>query len=197
MIELVAIHEEDGSAFVRTEDGLIVIRPPYHAWSRYNATESMVEQGIVQHGFTQAEGNFSDWQALIQHLKHVQIAAHKNRETTTINERDIENLIYEMPADHLALFLDRVEKELLPKAQWAAAEKLLTKMLGIPTLQQSKELNNRTLLLLERSQEIRKKIQEAADSNIFNSPALQFPHVSPSIWPHAKKRVYPGPVFPS
>lgn len=163
MLELVAIAEEDGWAFVRTVDGLVVVRPPYQSWSKAKATKGMVEQGVCQHGFEHAEVDFPDWGALILHLKQAQTAAWKKRGNETSSGREIEKLVHEMPAERLAKFLDRVETELFPQAQWSAAQNLLTTLLSVLTVRQDDNLNQRTVSLLMQCQAKIKSVQDASN----------------------------------
>lgn len=159
MLELVAIAEEDGWAFVRTEDGLFTIRPPYQAWNKTKTSESIMEQGIFHHGFAHAKMDFQDFPALIKHLKQVQADAWNNQESGAFTGREIEDLVHELPAEKLAEFLDRVEEELIPTAQWEAAKKLLTTFVGVKTVRMDDDLNNRVRSLLKQCQEQTKSVQ--------------------------------------
>ncbi|MEO5349661.1 MAG: hypothetical protein H7836_08455 [Magnetococcus sp. YQC-3] len=175
MLELVAMAAEDGWAFVRTQDGLCVARPPYQGWSKEMATEEMLEQAICQHGFREAGGQFPDWSALIRHLKEAQVATWQATGDDPFTGQEIEELVHELSAEELEReFLDRVEQELLPAARWEAAERLLTKLLGMRVVRQSDPLNDRTCALLRQCQERKKNSLGVARSGNMAS----FSHVS-------------------
>ena len=107
ILNLIAIAKEDGWAFVRTGNGLIVIRPPYHASDKIEATEEMVEQGISHHGFAHAEKTFPDWRTLIHYVKQCQAETWKKQEESSSDGKRIERLFHEMPVERLTEFLDR------------------------------------------------------------------------------------------
>ncbi len=196
MPELVAIAEEDGWAFVRSGGEWVVVRPPYQGWSKVKATESMVEQAICQHGFKSASGHFSDWDALIKHLKQEQLAAWKRRGETAFVGQEIEELIHELTAEELKEeFLDRVETELLPDGQWGAAERLLTALLGVRVVRQSDDLNARTVSLLGQCQEKKKNLFDAASRTKSFGRSLMFPHISPVLRPYANERARIGSLL--
>ena len=192
MLQLLAIAEEDGWAYVRTGDELVVTRPPYQGWCKVKATESILEQAICRHGFRQTEGQFSDWRALIHYLKQAQLAAWKAQETSAFTGQEIKELIHELSAEELeAEFLDRVEKELFPQDQWNVAARLLTDLLGVRVVRESNTLNQRTVTLLKHCQ---KKLAARA-SDPAEELARQFPNLKLPFVQFARNRAADGSPF--
>ena len=191
MLELVAMAEEDGWAFVRTGEELVVVQPPYQVWNWAKATESQLEQAICRHGFRQAGESFPDWRQLIQHLKQRQVAAWQERGGTGLTEREMEEMVQELSSDRLAEFLDHVETELLPRQQWAAAEKLLRVLLGVRTVLDSDFLRHRTLSLWDRCQEKRKSVMNVSAGEV----AWRFPHTPRSYQELGNARAQAGSPF--
>lgn len=169
MPDLVAIAPGSDWAFIRVNNKLVVIRPPYRSWSQMDATESMVEEAITRHGFVHSEQNFQDLKALIDHLKQGQAAIWKERHQEGFTGVEIERLVHQLPAERLVRFLDKAENDFIPKKKWDAAEELLAALLDVKVVRQDDVLNRRILTLLRSCIQARnmaeKHAQDALNSD--------------------------------
>ena len=149
MIELLALAPEDGWAYVRTEKGIRLLRPPYINGTSSFVEEHTVEKAVCTHGFTAMTEHFADWGRLIDFLNQ-RVVESRQAHGQTIPEPGAmgQDMLKMAPPDVLITFLDRVERELLPQHQWSHAESLLLAMIRLPTVRQDAELHERATTLL-------------------------------------------------
>ena len=154
MLRLLASAPEDGWAYVEDGDSLLVIRPPYAAWSRAKVQRSTLETAIQRHGFGPEDRAFPDWASLIAHLKEQIIESHRARGDEEPTSESIRKLFHFAPRYILVEYLDRIKSELLPK-EWGAAETILTELLQVDMVRTDNALFERALKLLSCCQEAR------------------------------------------
>ncbi|HKH47648.1 MAG TPA: hypothetical protein VKM72_23570 [Thermoanaerobaculia bacterium] len=132
MIRLLAIAPEDGWAFVRSADRILLLRPPYGKRRHPAVEESVVARAVAVEGFEAADQVFPDWPALFAHLEERFLAGRKALPAALAPEA-IERILRHAPPSALESLLDRIEQEILPGRQWDAAGELLARFLAVDT----------------------------------------------------------------
>jgi hypothetical protein len=149
MFQLLALAPEDGWAFVRRGEDLLLVKPPYSQWTLSRAEDMDLERALGLHGFQAEDQSFTDWGALIAHLRTEIVAAHEARGQMEPSSEDLKELVHFAPHYILAQYLDRIEKELIPNREWEPALDLLTLLLGVEEIKRDASLHERTVSLLE------------------------------------------------
>ena len=149
MFRLLAIAPEDGWAFVRRDDELLLVKPPYSQRTLSRVEEVDLERSLSLQGFQAENRSFADWGSLIAHLQAEIVAAHEARGQSEPASEDIRELIHFAPHYILSNYLDRIEKELIPNREWEPALDLLTFLLGVEAVRSEATLYERTRRLLE------------------------------------------------
>jgi hypothetical protein len=153
MIRLLAIAPEDGWAFVRSGDRILLLRPPYGKRRHPAVEESVVVRAVAVEGFEAADQAFSDWPALFAFLEERFLAGRPVLPKALAPET-VERILRHAPSSSLESLLDRIEQELLPDRQWDAAGELLARFLAVDT-PATAGLRPRAAELLVRCQQAR------------------------------------------
>lgn len=132
MIRLLAIAPEDGWAFVRSAERILLLRPPYGKRHHSAVEESVVARAVAVEGFEAADQAFPDWSALFAFLKERFLAGRPPLPSALAPET-VERILRHAPPSSLDRLLDRIEQELLPDRQWDAAGELLARFLTVDT----------------------------------------------------------------
>jgi hypothetical protein len=159
MLKLLASAPGDGWAFIKKDQRVVVIRPPYQQWTLTAVPEGTVEKALQHHGFVAQDRTFADWDSLIAHLREQFLAVRRDQGLKVPDTEELRSILHLAPAYLLAAFLDRVEMELLPQREWESAMELLTYLLGVEAVKTDSDLYNRTVQLLHESQRA-KNIEE-------------------------------------
>jgi len=69
MIQLLALAPEDGWAFARSGDRILLLRPPYVRRRHPAVDESVVTRAVAVEGFTAEDRVFADWPTLLAFLE--------------------------------------------------------------------------------------------------------------------------------
>jgi hypothetical protein len=166
MLTLLAVACEDGWAFVRTDESILLVRPPYSRSNCRSVGEHAVEEGVTRHGFSACERDFADWRELIRFLNDEVRKTRDARGEQIVREGLGAQMMQFASDDVLDRFLGRVETELLPSGSWEPAERLLIDMLKLPQVRQNPSLLARVSDLLSRTVKARKDT-EARRQDIF------------------------------
>lgn len=185
MHEILAVASEDGWAYVRTDNLIKLIRPPYSPSTTQNVTKSEVEKAILTQGFEAPVPNrqFTDWSSLIGFLRDQIVAARAQWGRPLPNAGIGEAALALAPPDILVSFLDRVERELLP-GELDHAQKLLISILKQPQVTREEGIHQRTVALLERVGDIRARSQYRP---VRGNDLSKFPSVIVKYGAHAVK----------
>ncbi len=130
MIRLLAIAPEDGWAFVRSADRILLLRPPYGKRHHPCVEESTVARAIAVEGFEAADQAFPDWPALFVFLEKRFLADRKPL-PAALAPQSVERILRHAPHSALESLLNRIEHELLASRQWDAAGELLARFLAV------------------------------------------------------------------
>jgi hypothetical protein len=156
MIQLLALAEEDGWAFARSEGRIRLLRPPFGKRSHPIVEESVVARAVATEGFVAQEQVFPDWPALFAFLEERFLAGRPVLPAALAPE-SVERILRHAPRSVLEGLLDRIEHELLPDRQWDAASGLLARFLAVnsPALAAGADLRSRAAEVFERCQQER------------------------------------------
>ncbi len=156
MLTLLAVASEDGWAFVRTDESILLVRPPYSHSNCRKVGEHAVEEGVTRHGFSACERDFADWRELIRFLNDLVRKTRDARGEQIVRQGLGAQMMQFASDDVLDKFLGRVETELVPSGSWEPAERLLIDMLKLPQVRQNSSLLARVSKLLGWTVEARK-----------------------------------------
>jgi hypothetical protein len=171
MIELLAYTTEDGWAYVRTDRGIFLVRPPYARSAMTQGNEYAVEKAITMHGFIGSKEEFDDWRAVTAFLND-QVVAYRNAQAQIIPQPGDagKELLEFAPPEVLQRFLERLRDEWLSVGRWQEAQDLLLPILGLPTVTHDEALTRVSRDLLEQSMRLQrqsdKRHQELASLDI-------------------------------
>lgn len=152
MIRLLALAPEDGWAFVRSGERILLLRPPYGKRRHPAVEESTVARAVAVEGFEASDRTFPDWPAVMAFLEERFLAA---RETLppALMPQSVERILRHAPPSALEGLLDRIEHELLPGRHWDAASGLLARFLTVDA-PATNGLRSRAADLLDRCREM-------------------------------------------
>jgi len=153
MIQLLALAPEDGWAFVRSADRILLLRPPFGKRRHPAVEESVVARAVAAEGFVAEDRVFPDWPALFAFLEECFLVGRPALPTALAPE-SVERILRHAPRSVLEKLLDRIEHELLPDRQWDAASELLARFLTVdsPALAAGSDLRSRVTAVLMRCQ---------------------------------------------
>jgi hypothetical protein len=123
-----AILALEGTAIVRSNLGLILVRPPYKAADCPLLRESALPEAVLKYGFASLGEHFDTWDALIRYLNTALVDA-RAKQGLPLSVSD-EELIEAMPLELVVGFLDQVESQLIPSGILDQAERVLLAILG-------------------------------------------------------------------
>jgi hypothetical protein len=153
MLDMIAAAVEDGWAFVRRGNNILLIKPPYLQSNMLAVSEDTVEKAITRHGFASVEKHFHSWGDLITFLKNQLIATRKEQGLAEPRTELIRELVEFAPLYMLKSYLDRAKNELIPNREWNACLNLLTAIMGLETVRVNSELYNYAVEVLENCQQ--------------------------------------------
>jgi hypothetical protein len=187
MIRLLALAPEDGWAFVRSADRVLLIRPPYGKRRHPEAEESVVARAVAVEGFAAEDRVFPDWQSLFAFLEERFLAGRPELPAALAPE-SVERILRHAPGSALEGLLDRIERELLPARQWDAAGELLVRLLTVDSAPAAGLLPRATRLLLrcqgERAAAGKRRERLAA---AVRAPLAAGKYSTEAVRAHAKK----------
>lgn len=157
-LEMLAIAPEDGWAFVKQGDKLMLLRPPYRKENYYRVSEATLKQAVNYHGFIVEHGQFDDWKDLIHFLQTRLVEARQALGYPSLGDRAGQELLHRAPQEIVVRFLDRIESELLPSRQWEVALRILTVLLKTQSASDHPELTARIHDLLQQCSEIKMQL---------------------------------------
>lgn len=176
-LEMLAIASEDGWAFVKQGDKLMLLRPPYRQENRSFVSEATLEKAVNHHGFTVERGQFDDWKGLIHFLQNRLVEARKALDYPSLGDRAGQELLRRAPKEMITRFLDRIESELLPARQWEIAFRILTVLLKALSVIDNPELAARVHDLLQQCSDITVQLQNDRLELVHSTNATtQFPN---------------------
>ncbi len=149
-IELVALFAWDGSAFVKRNDALLFIAPPYEKRNIKSADEKALDRAVLKFGFAHQDKRFDSWDSLIEFL-HLAVQTARRERGQVISETALRGQIMDVaPVEVLNRFLDKVQQELLPLRLFDQAESVVWAMLDSENATRSDDVRKRAISLLRQ-----------------------------------------------
>ncbi|MBZ5618263.1 MAG: hypothetical protein LAQ69_05925 [Acidobacteriia bacterium] len=150
MLELLAIAREDGWAFVRQDEQLMLVKPPYRQSNLARVSEEILEKAVSVHGFEPIQQTYPGWAPLIQFLRAELSKVHESK-LGILGDAELKfELLRDAPREILEDYLHRTESELIPNGEFSAALDLTTVLMGIDTIRQDATLYSRAIALLQQ-----------------------------------------------
>jgi hypothetical protein len=170
MLKLIAAAFPDGYAYVEDTSGIFAIRPPYHARNKYEVSLQSIEAAIAHHGFLPCDLQFSDWASLTQYLKEQLVQHRQGGEDFGSVEKNVRELVMDAPVEVVELYLEQIERDLMPGREWEAVSSLLISLLRNPVVTGKQELNEKCLDLLAKLDSER-LLHSSALQNLVQNPS--------------------------
>jgi hypothetical protein len=183
MLRLLAFAADDGWAFVREGQSVLLIRPPYRQANMCRVPEQSVETGVVEHGFSACDSDFEDWRGVIGFLNQQLRQSRESRGEQIVRQGLGEQMLQYASCDVLDKFLGRIETELLPAGSWEPAKRLLIDMLKLPQVGQNAEIHARVSDLFDRTEAARTN-SETRRGRLLEQQQRDFVEQSPVLKKH-------------
>jgi hypothetical protein len=145
-ILMLACERANACACVKTlSDGKIWVISPYHEMVDYPEIEEVeIESAVCRHGYDPIEMKFDNLEKLKEFLAKTLISTRRAMGCPEPKSEDIKALIHFATPEMVVKILDRVENELIPKAEFEAAKNIMNDLVNkTPAVQTSPELQKR------------------------------------------------------
>jgi hypothetical protein len=156
-LKIVALAPYDGWAFVRENDNLFLLRPPYTVSSRDRCSPKELAEAVSKHGFNSVDRSFGSYSELIQFVKDEYIKANKDNGKVVPTVEELKELLNYASEDVLLGFLEKAEKELLPEGKIEAAESLILDLMKLDKVIKNKNLFAQALNVIDKIAKVRKE----------------------------------------
>jgi hypothetical protein len=151
MLEVIATAKEDGWAFVKKDEQVFLVKPPYRASNLIPVSEDVIPKAVTSQGFHWIHQEFNDWEGVVASLRAGLKEAH-DAVLGHVADADLQReLLEDAPMDILEGYLRRTEEELLPNHEWRAATTVLTVLLKLDSIRNNPDLFRHTVSLLEQA----------------------------------------------
>lgn len=159
-LKIVALAPQDGWAFVRENENLYLLRPPYTASGKIDCTAKEVEEAILKYGFFSVDHPFSHYSELIRFIKDEYVRTNKENGIDTPTTDELKELLRYASEDVLSGFLNRAETELIPGGKIEAAESLALDIMKLDKVVGNKKLHDHAVSIIDKCAASRKKKRE-------------------------------------
>jgi hypothetical protein len=161
VIKLLAFEPGDGYAFAQTGDQIFSLRPPYDSHLITTVSISTVVTAVTTYDFTYSEKTFDDWPDLVDFLRQGITKDRQDRGQPLPKEGIGVALLQYAPSSTIHRYLKRIQDELTPSKEYAAAENILVQILKHATVvHANKPLRDLAESLLTETRSRRKNKQE-------------------------------------
>jgi len=154
-ITLLAYSEFDGSAIIKLDGRLELVRPPFKSGNIASLDEKDLRYAILHLGFLSSALEYDSWVALIEFLNDKVREAGKIRGDDLSDVDVLRTLIDVAPHEALERYLDRVRDEFIPSRKLDHAESVLLTMIESDAVRESKTLTQKITQLLRSVMEAR------------------------------------------
>lgn len=148
MLKMLAAAFEDGWAFVKRDDDILLVQPPYLQSNLHTVSEEIVGRAVARHGFVSCDSSFRSWAELIAFLKSRLTETRKDLGLAEPGASVTRGLIEFAPPYILKNYLDRIKDELIPMNEWQASIDLLTVIMGVEAVRANVDLHRYALDVL-------------------------------------------------
>jgi len=189
-ISIEAYSPADGSAIVRKDGHLQLLRPPYKLGNEVNTSklpdeERVIEEAVLRHDFYVSDRFFDDWNAVFAFLRKELLEYRVKRGHPVPESINGIEILNAMPERTLQKFLDKVNSEQIPHQQYEQARNFLLNLLDSNAIRDYEGLETQARQLLEQidiaekknnlqiAPEIEKNLQESVE-HLSQSAQIQF-----------------------
>ena len=173
-LKLEALSAMDGIAIIRSDRLLRLVRPPYRLNDALVLDEDAVQDAILRHGFSAGANHFDKWEDAIDFLNRQTVEARRALGKEIPNALSGKEILDVAPPEVLSSFLDRIEREIIPRRSFDHAENFLLALLSSTAWTREPEIGIRAVVLLRLNKEMRNKAavgiaELSARGNLFPS----------------------------
>ncbi len=166
-IKVIAIAPNDGWAFIKTAEGISLLRPPYVSSNQIEVTQSDVEKALHLHGFEECDSSFDNVREVIGFLKDKYVESMKNSGIELPSSDKLRESLKYASNDALLRFLERAEKELIPRGKCKAARSIALDIMKLEKAMSNLEIRSMVVSVLEKCDqeegEMEKLLQRTGD----------------------------------
>ncbi len=159
-IKVVAIAPNDGWAFITKEDNMFLMRPPYTSNHMIEATQKTVQNALHMHGFEVCDQSFDSWKEVIDFLKNKYVEAIKSRGIDFPSEDELGEILKYATDDVLVRFLERAEKELIPRGKREAARSIALDIMKLEKVKSDPKIHDKALSVFDKCAQAERGMDE-------------------------------------
>lgn len=164
-IEVIAIAPNDGWAFIKKEDSKIfLLRPPYTSSDQIEASEKDLENAIHLHGFDECAHSFSNIKEVIRFLKDKYVEAMKNLGIELPSLDDLKELLKYASDDILLEFLEKAEKDLIPRGKLDVAISIALDIMKLEKARANPKICSMAVAILEECNQKKREKEELSET---------------------------------
>ncbi len=164
MIAVLALDRSDGWVFARDGEQILLLRPPYRLSEAHVVSETVVARSVTHHGYVACDRVLATWAEVVAFARG-EVARQRAAEGRPLPEEGVGRaFLRNAPASTVERFLERIQRELVPREDFDMAAKILQAIqIESPRVQESTDLARRTAVLLE---EVLRKREERLERHI-------------------------------
>ncbi len=181
-IKVIAIAPDDGWAFIKGEDGISLLRPPYIASNQIRVTEKDVEIALGLHGFEECDSSFDSLKEVIGFLKDKYVEAMKNRGVDLPSLDELKDLLKYATDDILLEYLEKAEKELIPEGKFAVASSIALDIMELEKAGQNPQIYRMAVDVVRKCDQKRKEMEEFAVTRTEENQRRSWGGKYPNAW---------------
>lgn len=180
MLELLAVSFTDGWAFVRKDDRLLLLRPPYRTSNLLVVDESVLKRSIAEYGFEAASQEFDDWPALLALMRNELSRVHSSLLGNMTEAAVMAELLRDATQTVIEEYLDRIRTDLIPRHRWIIALDLLRLLVRAEAVKVHPQLLGHVVDLMEICAT---GVSGSNPERIIDDQQLsrQFPNIAPEL----------------
>ncbi|HUT54310.1 MAG TPA: hypothetical protein VM658_13055 [bacterium] len=142
---------QEGWAYVRDGERLILLRPPYKVYDQTSTDEPTLEAAVSRYGYQPMNREFEDWEPLVEFLEEQAIKTRRALGYPPPRMENIRGLIRFATKEMAHEILARVEKELIPGHELITASGILADLQELDAVKSDPELPGRIQFLLKQT----------------------------------------------
>lgn len=149
-IKVIAIAPNDGWAFVKMAERILLFRPPYASSNQTEVTQKDIAKALHLHGFEECDSSFDSVKEVIDFLKDKYVEAIKSRGIDLPSEDELRELLKYATDDILLRLLERAEKEWIPRGKRKAAKSIARDIMKLEKAMSNPEICSMVVSVLDK-----------------------------------------------
>jgi len=139
-IELLAIAPDDGWGFIKIDNQIKLIQPPYSDADIFVLAEDAVAKSVDLYGFNYCNKSFENILEVIAFLEDQYVKSKESAGITLPSLEEIKKLLVYANKDVIRRYIKRINDELLPKFKFSSASYLASELLKLEKVRKSPEM---------------------------------------------------------